>query len=425
LSWRTTLAMSRVLVHHLAICGVVAVLAAPLRSAAAEDGAAYDVDQDRPLSLRALLDARVVGQGPRPSTLEGGPGKTRYGGVIENNEAETITRFALSQFALQPVATLPWGIRAWAQLNWDVDVDTNGDAGAYSNAPRLVEGLLRKEWGGADRGGAIQGGVTTPAFSLENTGPAWTPLATLTPSAANTWLWQDVKPVGLEGEWWGSMMTDFQIDTAAGVGWGSDQLGTALAHRGWVLSDYLSGVNSAQEVSTSGPEWNAFYERDGTPAVWGGASVSDPLRLAELRVGYFDNLGNLSVNGVWETRFGEAGLQVEPLAGLEILTQGMVGNTTVRGKGLESRFSSWYSLVSYRYAGNRFSVRYDNFSVTDVDGPPATAESGYAVTFAYLLEFWLRHRVGFEYIYVDSERPGGAPHHMSQRGWQLSYRFRY
>src|SRR5437867_4090614 len=122
--------MSNALVRHLAMWFVVAFLPIPLRLAASEGEPAYDIDQEHTLSLRALLDVRVVGQGPRPSVFAGGPGKTRYGGSIENGESETITRFAVSQFALQPAVTLPWGIRAEAQLNWDVDIDTNGDFGA-------------------------------------------------------------------------------------------------------------------------------------------------------------------------------------------------------------------------------------------------------------------------------------------------------
>ena len=187
----------------------------------------------------------------------------------------------------------------------------------------------------------------------------------------------------------------------------------------------MTGINSAQLMPATGQEAQVFFERDCRPALWAGVSASDPSQIAELRLGYFDNLGDLAVDGVWQTRFGEAGVAVKPLAGLEIIMQGMVGNAATRAKNLESRFSTWYPLVSYRYRGHRLSVRYDNFQVTDVDGPPSTSESGYAVTFAYLFEFWLRHRVGFEYIYVDSERPGADPSHMSQRGWQLSYRFRY
>jgi hypothetical protein len=106
--------------------------------------------------------------------------------------------------------------------------------------------------------------------------------------------------------------------------------------------------------------------------------------------------------------------------------QGLVGEySSPRTAALESRFSAWYPLVAYRYKQHHVALRYDNFHVTDVDRAPSTNESGYAVTFAYFFEFWLRHRVGFEYIYVDSDRPADTPSHMVQDGWQLSYRFRY
>jgi hypothetical protein len=113
------------------------------------------------------------------------------------------------------------------------------------------------------------------------------------------------------------------------------------------------------------------------------------------------------------------------LPGLELIVQGLVGSTTTRGGPLESDFNAWYPLVSYRYRQHRLSVRYDNFHVHDEDGGSSTEESGYGVTVAYVFEFWLRHRVGFEYAYVDAERPSSLPPHLIQRGWQLSYRFRY
>lgn len=394
---------------------------------AVADDSGYEVEQGQsPLSLRALIDVRAVRQGPQPSWLEGGPGKTRYGGVLENGEAETVARFALSQFILEPAATLPWGLRAQAQLDWDIDIAVNGDFGAYSKAPRLVEAFLRREWGDGESGWAAQAGVMNPPFSLESDGPAWTPRLTLTPSALNSWLWEEGRPVGLEGEWWREARDAIRVSAFGGLGWGPDQMGILLAERGWVLSDYQSGINGDLPIPATGGETSVFDERDGRPALYAGAAVSDPSHVVELRLGYFDNLGDLATTGVWETRFAQAGMVLEPVAGLELMMQGLLGMTVTRGAPLESRFSAWYPLASYRYREHRVAVRYDNFHVNDLDGgPPSTEETGYAITFAYLYEFWLRHRLGFEYIYVDSSRPGSLPDRMAQGGWQLSYRFRY
>ena len=60
----------------------------------------------------------------------------------------------------------------------------------------------------------------------------------------------------------------------------------------------------------------------------------------------------------------------------------------------------------------------------DTDGAPDTNEHGHAFTVAYLFEFWRRHRLGFEYSTVDSDR-AGVPENPGDDGWQVSYRFRY
>jgi len=70
---------------------------------------------------------------------------------------------------------------AKAQLNWEPDSYREGH-------PSLIEAYFRKEWGEWEKGWGLQTGVLNPPFSLEHTGPAWTPLYTLTPSALGTWL---------------------------------------------------------------------------------------------------------------------------------------------------------------------------------------------------------------------------------------------
>jgi hypothetical protein len=84
-----------------------------------------------------------------------------------------------------------------------------------------------------------------------------------------------------------------------------------------------------------------------------------------------------------------------------------------------------YALLSYRYRGHRVTARYDEFHVGDEDHGNSTREDGSGVTFGYAYEWGLRNRVAFEYVWLDSERPGAAHPEPDQDGWQLSYRFRY
>jgi hypothetical protein len=386
----------------------------------------YEVEEEPPLSIRALVDLRLVRPGRAPSWVNRGTSKTRYGG--ERNDAggfEHVTRFALSQLALEPSANLPWNIRAHAQVNFEGDIDEEGDIDA-DEAPRLIEGWLRREWGTPASGWGLQAGVNNAPFTLDNTGPAWTSKTTFTPSALTTWLWEEGRVVGLEAEGWREIDSGTRFGAVFGTGWGPDQAGILLARRGWVLSDRLSGVNERLPLLDSGAETHLFDERDGRPAIYAGATVHDPWHIGQLLLGYFDNLGNLAIeDGVWETRYGVAGVAAQPLPGLDFILQGMFGKTVTYPNNLASNISAWYPLVSYRYRAHRFSVRYDSFRVDDKDGPPPTRERGRAVTIAYLFEFWLRHRVGIEYTWADSERPASTSGDPPDNGWQIGYRYRY
>ena len=106
-----------------------------------------------------------------------------------------MTRVELAQLALQVGASLPWGIRAQAQANVQPDI-------ADSYEPWLVEAFLRKEWGGEENGWGLQAGLTGTPFSLEHVGPAWSPEYTISASALDNWLWEEISLAGVEGEWW-------------------------------------------------------------------------------------------------------------------------------------------------------------------------------------------------------------------------------
>lgn len=403
-------------------CAALLVIAAPALAAEPDP---YAVEEERSVWLRALLDVRVARGGAAPSWLEGGPGKTRYGGVDDGGQFSRVTRFAISQLAIEPGGWLPGDVELHAQVNWEGDVDDRGGTSPDHDVPRLVEGWARRDFGDPRDGWGVQVGVSNPPNSLENLGPAWTPRYTLTPSALNTWLWEEGRVLGAQADWWTATAGDTRLHAFGGFGWGPDQQGILLARRGWILSDWLAGMNSELPLPGGGNA-NEFDERDGRPALYVGGSLRDPWKLGELRAGYFDNLGDLAVDGVWETRYASLGVAAAPLPGLDLLFQYLIGKTNSRSGPFDDTIQAFFPLATYRWRGHRLSVRYDNFRVQDDRGAaPFDRERGWAVTVAYLFEFWLRHRVGFEYLIVDSYRPDRAAADPSDDGWQLSYRFRY
>ena len=192
-----------------------------------------------------------------------------------------------------------------------------------------------------------------------------------------------------------------------------------------MLSDWLSGINSQLPLPTPFGETDVFDERDGRPALYVGGSVGDPWKIGKLRVGYFDNLGDSTCKGVWETRYGVVGVALQPLPGLDILFQYLIGKTDVahaRARAAPFRRSTRSSPTAGASTASRFATTTSR-SRTTSGPPPNTRERGHAFTVGYLFEFWLRHRVGFEYITVDSDRVGVSD--PGDDGWQVSYRFRY
>lgn len=391
------------------------------QAGAAEEGAfdpepEYQVEPDRRIWLRGLLDLRVVRGGAAPSWTDAGPGRTRYGGEFTDEGFERETKFVLSQFALELGVALPGGIRGQAQINIQPDYD--------DYRPWLIEAFLRREWGSVDNGFGLQAGLMGQPFSLEHVGPAWSPQYSISPSALDAWLWGEISLAGAEAEWWHDTDGGVRLGVLFGAGFGPDQLGRLVALAGWTISDGLSGWNT-EPTLPSGVRTQLFDELDDRPAGYTWLSIGDTRERATLRVGHFDNFGDQDVTGVWHTRFSVAGLSLRPHPRFELIGQYLHGEARVRDTTNDSTLRAWYALLTHQQGRHRVSVRYDSFSLEDDDGGSATAENGEGVTFAWLLQFGLRHQVGFEHIWLDVERQNIPPSAQAQDGWQLSYRFRY
>lgn len=380
--------------------------------------AQYEVEEEKRVWLRALLDVRLVRAGPATSWTDSGFGKLRYGGKATASGFERETRLTLSQLAIEIGATLPWDIRAQAQVNFEHDLADNDE-------PWLIEAILRKEFGDAKHGFGLQTGVMNVPFSLEHTGPAWTPEYTITASALNSWLWEDLSLAGLEGEWWRVTGSGIRVDAIAGVGCGPDQFGRLLAIRGWAMGDGLSGYNSDLALPNRADRTDVFDERDNRPSAYTWLTVSDAQEIATLKVGYFDNRGDESEPGVWHTHFSTVGLTLHPHPNIDVLAQYLDGTARVAAPNNDSSLGAYYGLVSYHSQRQRVTVRYDHFRLHDLDGPPITTENGHAVTLAYQYQLGLRHRLAAEYIWLDSHRIASPFVNPTPDGWQLSYRYRY
>lgn len=389
---------------------VPAVLVAALAACAPAAAA----DGDPGVSLGVLLDLRVAAAPRTTSWLDGGLGKVRYGG--EGDERRFGFHVAQASFVLK--AALSEALFAHVQVNLDPEsYRTNGLSGvdvveAYSAwRPSLSRSLSLR----------TKAGIFFPPVSMEHDGFAWSTTRTLTPSAVNSWVGEEVRATGLEASLVFLLPSSDLSLTGAVFGW-NDPDGALLAWRGWSLSDRQSGYSdrlplaALPEIGPGGvfplqTPWTApFREVDGHAGWYAGASWSKP-EGPELRALWFDDGGDLTTISrgqySWETRFASAGARL-PFGPVELLAQGMDGWSRMGpGALIDVRFRAAYALASVRLGAHRLTARGDLFRVVDAHGAAAEYdERGWALTGAWIATVTKNLRVALEVVTVDSTRPG-------------------
>lgn len=391
--------------------------------------------------MRALADLRAILPSASVSALDRGFGKTRYGAGDENGPRDGLLRASVLAVVVDARTSAAFS----AHLHLEGDAEPKG-AMTHARAG-IVEGWLRVEprLSSSVRLDA-RAGVFFPPVSLENRGLAWTSPFTITSSALNSWIGEEVRPatfetsIVLEGQ-----TSDLRV-TGAVFGQ-NDPSGAALAWRGWLLQDRLTPTSShlpLPPLAAFAPEGlfpgqsadsAVFREVDGRPGFYGGVSWRRADRL-ELRLLGFDSRGTKAGfernQYAWRTRFAVAGVDAKLGPSFEILAQGMLGRTEMGPSDqVNARFSTAFALLSFTSGRLRLTARGEVFRVEDEDGYLAeddNRERGHALTAAALFRVGASHRVALELLRVVSDRParagaGLAPKRTETQA-QLSFRVR-
>lgn len=382
---------------------------APLILATGLAGAAHA--QSRPSSadsLHGLVQLDAYAGDTERSWLEQGFGKTevsRGGLALDQAAIEWRPRF---NFAVSGVVTGLYQSR----LDHRFDV---GEAYLKVKAPPTSLGKA-----------SARLGIFYPPISLEHDGVGWTTPNSLSGSALNTWVGEELKVTGAEVSL-ARTFGDHEV-TATGALFGyADTAGTLLTFRGWVLDGERAGL----ETHFGLPPLSPFAAQFQPP-------VSIPFRELDHRAGYylrlewrppapvvahalyFDNGGDLrSVDSegqwAWRTRFAEAGLTWQATEDTKIMAQAMSGSTEMGYRmpdalWFDAGFRAAYVTLERRIGEDAVTARIDAFSVSDRSfvGLDDNNEDGWAATAAW------RHRLAphadllFEGKYIDSRRPSRA-----------------
>jgi hypothetical protein len=396
------------------------------------------------VSVSGVAEVRYAHTGDVQSWLDGGLGKTRYG-TLDGHVANLLT---VPFVSLVVDATHDEQLSAHVQVNLDAEPDAALDRGrvglaeAYIGYVNDVSPTVRLR---------LRGGLFFPPISLENRGPAWTTIYTITPSAANSWVGEEVRAAGVEGRL-GLVSGENELWlTGAAFGW-NDPTGTLLLWRGWALHDRqtitseklplppLSSIGPGHLFDHQAP-WDApIREIDGRLGYYAGAEARLAGRL-EINGLYFDNRGDpASFDGKqygWATDFWNAGTRLRLPGGFEVLGQFMDGKTAmgVMPDGTimaEAGFRTWYVLGTGVAGPVRVSARYDDFWVRDDD--PFVAidnnnETGDAWTVAVMVQAGGHLLLMGEWLHVDSDRPFrtdlGLPEQATENLLQIGVRLMF
>jgi hypothetical protein len=384
-------------------------------------------------AFEANADLRASVVGGEASWLDGGFGKLRYGGE-EDGDIVPRARIASLDLAWKP--QFSWNFSGVVSTSYQHQLD---------HEPDLSEAYLKFRTGPAPTRFSARAGLFWPPISQEHSGGNWLVTDTITPSAANTWIGEEVKVLGLEGKVETTLGEHELALTAAGF-LHNDMSGTLLSYRGWAMHDLrvtletdiplppLSPSNIPYQDTITSP----FWELDNRAGLYGRADWTPPWPVT-FNAFYYDNRGDrvstYDLQTSWRTRFWNVGAMAALGDGIEAKSQVMWGNTLVGpdtpwGIPVDVDFATAYLMVSQEIGSGKLSARADWFEARDNSfvATDNNNEDGWAATLAYRQPLIEYADLFVEVLHIDSDRQArsdvaGTPAEQDQTLVQTSIRF--
>ena len=345
-------------------------------------------------ALSGFGDFRAVAQPGMTDWLQGGLGKFRYGGGNSVLHVQGVG---------QGVVKFSGDLSAIAVIRADEEEVSGIDAlEAYVSWHPASDGPI--SW-------SVKAGAFFPTISLENDDLGWTSPYTLTSSAINSWIGEELRTIGSEGtlRWHTGNAGTFSLMGA--VFGGNDPAGILMADRGWAMDDRPTGL--FERVRVPDATRNLFHEPipgrtgifdeiDHRAGLYGGLSWQMP-EIGKLSVVRYENQGDPAAatanDNAWETKFWSFGARTD-VGRLVLIVQQLSGYTSIESGGEEfvTKFQSGFLLASYDLADMGFedwraSARADLFQTRHPGPKPsAMSEDGRAMTMSLSWQGkdWLR-----------------------------------
>ena len=212
---------------------------------------------------------------------------------------------------------------------------------------------------------SARAGLMWPPVSLEHEGADWHVRDTITPSAINSWIGEEVRPVAVEATV-SRHLGEHQLSATAAVFAANDTAGTLLTFRGWALHDRKTIAFRRQPLPPFEEEDEGYQAHFTHPLLDVAPGFADrpgyyaklawqppvPIRV---ELFHYDNRANpedvnQDVEWGWRTHFTNAGVAAE-VAGTQVRAQAMTGRTRMGmleegRRWIDMRFRSAFLLVT-------------------------------------------------------------------------------
>ncbi|MEA2237394.1 MAG: hypothetical protein QOC81_2118 [Thermoanaerobaculia bacterium] len=355
--------------------------------------------------LHGFLSAREVYTTGQSSWLQGGFGRLDTGaGSVKDHRNVTL---GVAQIGA-----------SWAPTSW-LELHANGVArreqpGARGKRAGLVEAYVDLH----SEHFQLRAGQFFLGTSRENIEPLWTSPYTINFSPLNSWIGEELRPVGIDLAW----RPNFYVTAGATAFRDNDTLGALIAWRGWSVGNRLSVYNEVlplpplfslpTDFDDQRHDGTVPFERD----LDGRTGVSARLRMqlperAMVQLTRIDNRGDREEyrgEYSWQTHLNIAAAQVGLTSPATLAGEYCWGAT---GMGIaphfvQADFATWYLLGSWKRANDRFSLRFDTFSTKDRDGVAENnTEHGHSWVLAWMHDVKPNVRLGTEFLQVTGDRP--------------------
>ncbi|HEX8938034.1 MAG TPA: hypothetical protein VF776_07175 [Sphingomicrobium sp.] len=313
-------------------------------------------------------DMRLVAVDGERSWIDGGFGKLRSG-----SNGKLRVRPELGNAALVWKPQFTWSLGAIVAGS----VQGGDRTGAGLSQAYLTFRPMRSSW----LVFSARAGLMWPPVSLEHEGYDWHVKDSITPSAINSWIGEEVRPVAAEGTV-SATLGGHKLRATAALMAANDTSGTLLTFRGWALHDRTTLAFRRQPLPPL-DEDVADYQAPFThplldihsgfahrPGYYLKLAWQPPVPV-RFELFHYDNRANpQDVNADsewgWNTQFDEAGLVADLGAATELKAQALQGRTRMgfredTSRWVDNRFRSAFVLLTRPFGTVRLTGRIDVF----------------------------------------------------------------